>query len=214
VNRSWKYKISAVGDCGESALSLPHQTIHLTLNLGLLNSVNLIWNKYEGFLPKENKYSIYRWAASTGNMKLTDIPSDQSTYSDFSVPDENVWYYVEAGHPTGCTPKKAATLNSTRSNRKDKLKGQSVESIVQEYQIRVWPNPSSGLFNLSLNYKKIGDLKVKIFDISGKLVYMNDLKNLSDEIDLSLDLSGYAKGLYQMHLDTGNGIYNRVLVIQ
>ncbi len=41
--RSWRYKISAVDNCGnESNLSDEHKTIHLTANLGVGNVVNLI----------------------------------------------------------------------------------------------------------------------------------------------------------------------------
>lgn len=217
VNRSWRYKISAVGECGESVLSLPHKTIHLTLNLGLLNSVNLIWSHYEGFLPKENSYTIWRWAASSGVTELTQIPSTEKQYSDYAVPDEDVWYYVESEHPTGCTPLKAATLNSARSNRKDKLKsevGVGFETPGEEYTVKIWPNPSSGIFNLSVDCRKTGDLKVKVFSISGKLVYVNELTNVFNRVDIPLDLTGQEKGNYQIHIETDTGIYSSVLIIQ
>jgi hypothetical protein len=216
VNRSWRYKVSAVGDCGESMLSLPHKTMHLTISLGILNSIVLRWNHYEGFSPKLGTYYIWRWAASTGVTMIQQIPSTDNSYSDFAVPDEDVWYFIEAEHPTGCTPLKAGTLNATRSNRKTKLKTTSIadQAFVDQYELMVWPNPSSGIFNLSLNYKKTEDLKIKVFDISGKLVHLKELKDLHSAVEISLDLSVYEKGIYQLRLETESGYYNKVLVVQ
>ncbi|MCB0478861.1 MAG: SprB repeat-containing protein, partial [Crocinitomicaceae bacterium] len=47
--RSWRYKISAVDNCGnESAKSAYHKTIHATINLGLGSNINILWDSYEG----------------------------------------------------------------------------------------------------------------------------------------------------------------------
>jgi len=48
--RSWKYKLSVVDSCGnESELSETHKTMHLTMNIGLDENINLIWDHYVGF---------------------------------------------------------------------------------------------------------------------------------------------------------------------
>jgi hypothetical protein len=97
--------------------------MHLTLNLGLLNHINLIWNHYEGFVPQDNSYKIWRQTPGIGWEMIDVVPSNLNSYTDQSPPDEDLWYFVEAVHPTGgCTPLKASTLNSSRSNRKTKLK--------------------------------------------------------------------------------------------
>jgi hypothetical protein len=63
--RSWKYKVSAVDNCGnEGALSVQHKTMHLTSNFGLNNSINLIWDMYVGF--SYSSYYINRYHPSTG----------------------------------------------------------------------------------------------------------------------------------------------------
>jgi hypothetical protein len=216
--RSWRYKISSVNSCGvESRLSPPHKTMHLTINQGLAGSINLIWNHYEGFTPKDNQYRIWRWAASTGWLEPdVPVPSNLNSWSDFSVPDEDVWYYVEAVHLNGCTPEKASTLNSTRSNRRNKQQATGIgeNAFMDEYQLRVWPNPSAGVFNLNFEYKDVDDLNIKVFDISGKLVLTRELRDLYSGVDIKLDLSGFEKGMYQLHLESGAGVYNKILVIQ
>ncbi|MFC2112961.1 T9SS type A sorting domain-containing protein [Bacteroidota bacterium] len=121
--RSWRYRLSVVDSCGnESELSDPHKTMHLTMNLGLDNSVNLIWDHYEGF--PISTYQIRRYDAISGWVSQADVPSNLTSYTDEHPINEDLTYYIEVFHPTGCTStdKKASTLNSSRSNRKSKLK--------------------------------------------------------------------------------------------
>jgi len=214
--RSWRYKISAVDGCGnESRLSAPHKTMHLTINVGILNSFNLIWNHYEGFVPYNNSYNIWRWSNGTWTM-IDVVPSNLNSYTDFDAPEGLLWYYVEAVHPTGCTPTKAGTLNSSRSNRQSRLKyGEGIDNpFTNLYNLRIYPNPGTGIFNLSMENLVSEDLDVKVFDLSGRMVYINQLSNQRDKIELQIDLSGYAEGIYHLYLQTDKGIFNRLLIIE
>jgi hypothetical protein len=214
MNRSWRYKISAVDGCTvESRLSSPHKTMHLTINLGLLNSINLLWNHYEGFVPLNNSYKIWRYA--TGAPELLDvIPSNQNSYTDLTPPEGLVWYYVEAVHPTGCTPLKASTLNSSRSNRQNKLKTGIWNEFTESYNLSVYPNPGKGLFNVSLDLPAKGEVEIKIFDLAGKIVYVNKIPGEINTLNFQIDLSGYAQGIYQLNLKTDKKIFNRPLIIE
>jgi hypothetical protein len=53
-----------------------------------------------------------------------------------------------------------------------------------------------------------------LFDLSGKLVYMDELRNTGTRLDHELDLSVFEKGLYHLYLKTPGGIYNKTIVIQ
>ena len=190
--------------------------MHLTIGPGLLNSVILRWNDYEGYIPKGNTLYIWRWASSTGLTELTQVPDDQYSYQDFSVPSEEVWYYVEAVHPTGCTPLKAATYNSSRSNRKTKFKAapDAIESFINEYNLVIYPNPSEGLFKLKMDFNKVEDLNIKVFDLSGKLVHLKEFRNIGIGLEHDIDLTGFERGIYQLLLKTDSGLYNKTIVIQ
>ena len=55
--------------------------------------------------------------------------------------------------------------------------------------IKVYPNPSNGIFNVNLISKS--DISLNIFDLSGRLVSSNKLKNIKNiEVDISDKLSG------------------------
>ncbi len=124
MQRSWRYKISVVDSCGvESILSEHHKTMHLTMNLGLNNSVNLIWDHYEGFLY--STYYIYRRSNADWELIAT-VPSNLTSYTDFDpVLDETLYYVIEIQHPYGCDPTKT-NRNISRSNV---TKGTEIETV-------------------------------------------------------------------------------------
>ncbi|MBI4645976.1 MAG: PKD domain-containing protein [Bacteroidia bacterium] len=128
---SWRYKMSAVDTCGnESMESPPHQTIHLTANLGVGNTVNLIWNHYDGFLY--DTYYIWRYKASTGWLVIDSISSNLNSYTDTIPGIGTVKYFIEAPSPEVCTASaKAQNHNGSRSNVKLKnLAGTNLIAII------------------------------------------------------------------------------------
>ena len=151
--RSWRYRLSVVDDCGnESELSEPHKTMHLTMNVGLDESVNLIWDHYEGF-PIET-YEIWRYDAIAGWLNIENMPSNLTSYTDANPPVEDLTYFIEVDHPVGCTAldKKAASLNSSRSNRKSKIKsgGGDPGSITID-DVSVGEGDGTATFTVTLN---------------------------------------------------------------
>jgi hypothetical protein len=108
--RSYRYKVSTVGaDNCESLLSSQHRTMHLTINQGQGNTWNLIWTEYEGL--SFSTYNIYRGTSPAfSDMTLIGtMPSQNTTYSDFTAPAGYVYYIVEIEMGTGCETSKAVT---------------------------------------------------------------------------------------------------------
>ena len=216
--RSWKYRISAVDVCGnESELSMPHKTIHLTLNLGLItNSINLIWDHYEGF--DFSTYRVLRYTSDEGWKALDALASTLTSYTDLSAPEDIALFYViEVMHPTGCTATelKAATLNASRSNRQTttRQKGTGIFDLNPGlYNLSVYPNPSKWIFNVAIDLKNPEDVDIKLFDITGKMVFANNYKSLSGRAQIEVDLSSCANGMYYMHVKTDKGLFNRILI--
>jgi hypothetical protein len=189
--------------------------MHLTINLGLLGRINLLWNHYEGYVPRDNNYKIWRYTPGIGWEMIATVPSNLNSYTDESPPDADLWYYIEAGHPTGCTPLKASTLNSSRSNRINKLKEapESVRSFMDEYNLVVYPNPSEGKFRILMESANPEDVDIRVFDLSGKLVYLDAVRDFSGQLSHEIDLTHLAQGIYQMQLRTSKGVFNKTLMI-
>jgi len=214
--RSWRYKLSLVDNCGnESELSPHHKTMHMTMNTGALgNTVNLLWDHYEGF--EVNTYNILKLDANNNWNSLQAMTSDNISLTDIA-PIEDPWYFVEIEAPSGgctTTDKKAATYNYSRSNRKTKFKseGTFMDNLMNISNFSIYPNPGTGVFNMSMDLNNLDNISVKIFDMSGKLVLTWEEKNVPYHIDTQFDLSGLADGLYQFHVRTSNAMLHRILI--
>lgn len=158
--KPWRYKITAVNDCGEeSERSSFHKTIHLTVNKGLTDSTyNLIWDDYIG-KTGYSTFNIWRYTNLDGWKKIDSVSALDHSYTDyvngFSVLTD-LFYNVEAGPLSVCDPARSL-INTSRSNIKQIIASPVIDSTVGishhnlvDYLI-VYPNPSKGLITLAGN---------------------------------------------------------------
>ena len=79
----------------------------------------------------------------------------------------------------------------------------------QSNNIKMYPNPATDLVNISItNY--VGDLKVDLFDINGRLV---KTKSVDFSGNYSLDLNGLTTGVYIVKLSGSELNYSEKIVI-
>lgn len=76
--------------------------------------------------------------------------------------------------------------------------------------LNVYPNPSSGLFNVQLEGFS-GTLVIQVFDLGGKAVYQSSLINQSQMIEL--DLTELEKGTYVLRVHSNEEINTTLLII-
>lgn len=87
----------------------------------------------------------------------------------------------------------------------NRLKDQfgSVDNKVEVDNMKLYPNPSDGKFNLNFNLKNKGDAEVTVYDLQGKQVYNEKLPNFSGEYNKPIDISSNAKGIYFVKIQQG-----------
>ncbi|MEX1002523.1 MAG: PKD domain-containing protein [Crocinitomicaceae bacterium] len=204
--RSWRYKVSAVDDCGnEGDVSDHHKTIHLTSNKGIAGEINLIWDHYEGFAYPT--YYINRWHPTTGWQVIDSVASNAISYTDQTPPgDSSLVYMISIQTPSTCTALKATDYNSSRSNTEGvnmPSNGSNDVGMNEEmYQLTIYPNPTNGIVRIQYT-EEISE--VRLYDISGKLVYSNSVKGQNT---LSIDMTQFERGVYSVQLMTENGLIN------
>lgn len=79
-------------------------------------------------------------------------------------------------------------------------------------QVMLFPNPSTGLFRIKGEI--VGDLSLKIVDVSGKVVLFEEYTAGVNHIDLEIDLSSCPKGTYFVHGSTPRGEFTKTVVLQ
>ncbi len=81
--------------------------------------------------------------------------------------------------------------------------------------IGVFPNPSSGIFNLSVkltNTKK--NIVITVYDLIGKVVYTESLKNISGQVNQSINLNSFGKGMYLLNVQLDDVMLSKKLIKQ
>ncbi len=88
------------------------------------------------------------------------------------------------------------------------IKYSAIRPVVfdQEINWQVFPNPSSGIFNLGLQANDDEVITVKVYDVNGKIVYQDNAKGSGFVQKINIDLrdSKFADGLYLLEVAAGN----------
>ncbi len=173
-----RYKLALIDTCGIlSSGSSFHKTIHLAINQGLGNNVNLIWSDYQGF--DFGSYSIYRGTSPNTLNLLTTIASNLNSYTDVNPPAGETYYMIEVAG-VSCDPSRSVVYS--HSNIIDSMVGiDDFESASSS--ISLYPNPAKTDIVLQVNTPLIGQDYV-IFDTIGKVIYKSKIQSTNEIIHL------------------------------
>jgi hypothetical protein len=90
----------------------------------------------------------------------------------------------------------------------------SVNLLSQNADIKVFPNPNKGMFEIRFSGLSEPDLKIFVYDVRGRAVYNNELINpLSDHVE-RIDLSDHPAGIYQLVIRSGHIEYTNKINVQ
>jgi Secretion system C-terminal sorting domain/SprB repeat len=200
IDRSWRYKISAVNDCGiEGPVSTAHKTMHLNAIVNLGNGSNdIFWDDYEGLVELE--YIVYRHTDQNGWEALSPpVPFGTTVFNDVPpVGSTGIDYYVDMDIATPCSAEKAQDFNSARSN---KDKGQfstgngtgdsnnSIEELIGNALVAVYPNPFSDLLTVRIA-DATAEIPVTVYSVDGQLQFTGNFMNGTNELNLGHLQSG------------------------
>jgi hypothetical protein len=207
--QSNKYVIAVLDPCGNtSAYSMPHKTIHLSINQGQNDNWNLIWEPYIGF--DVSTYRIYR-GTTEGEMALIGTTSGSSTqYTDFSAPSGNVLYQIEVINPNTCNilglKSTQVVLNKSRSNI-----ASNWPTIIQNPKLNnsysIYPNPFRTVLHIEtagINQHGI----IELTGLDGKII--KKIQFNSSKIDI--DGNSLKTGIYIMKIKSGNETSTHIII--
>ena len=208
LEQASRYKLGIVDTCGVLSLTSPHhKTIHLTLNLGVGGTVNLIWSGYEGVnFPS---YVIYRGTSPDQLTELVTIQSNLNSYTDLNPPSGTVYYQIGI-QVAGCNPT-AFGFEQSRSN----LSNTSATGLngLSQGLVKVYPNPAHDFLIIQCE-KQLSNaqLYLKLFNTLGQLTYSSKLNYEFEKVDVkSMELNGIY--LVQLYNEKNDLIFQQKIFI-
>ena len=79
--------------------------------------------------------------------------------------------------------------------------------------LRVYPNPTSGILNVIFDYEGTADLKVEVADLYGK-VHKSMTDRAANRFETQMDVSNLAAGIYLLRINNGQTTLTKKIVIQ
>lgn len=159
-------------------------------------------------------YSTHKFIWSDGNIKFQsyhghndNLPSNlynDTTYSDPKIPKEGKEVVVLNLYLTGSDhPNNNQETEEIIKSFTFKKINTSITEVSTSDKIIIYPNPTTGRFEIS-NLETLGNkCKVDIFNYLGMLIYTSTYDNIGNNINL--DVSSYPNGMYIIKL-SNNGI--------
>jgi len=209
--RSYKYKIATKDMCGMfSEMSSPHKTIHVNLNVGYIsNTVNLIWDDYEGF--PYTSFNILRFDVGTGWNDVAGSPIPNTLHSitaDVLMTTSMFAITVDKpGNACQSTKTSGGPYNQSISNIDDYEIGTIIESVKPHDNINIYPNPAKRFVIIEL--ENSGLSKISIHEITGKVLISKEFNT-----KININTKDLTSGIYIIKIETNNQIFTRKLVIE
>lgn len=83
--------------------------------------------------------------------------------------------------------------------------GQNI-TLAKDLNLSVFPNPVKEKLQIKVEGKSRKYLDMKIFDAQGKVVFAENIKDFSGEMQKSVEVKNWAKGIYLLQMTTDNGV--------
>ncbi|MCX6296820.1 MAG: T9SS type A sorting domain-containing protein [Bacteroidetes bacterium] len=80
--------------------------------------------------------------------------------------------------------------------------------------LSVSPNPTNGVFNITINNANYSELLISIFDLQGKEVFSSTDLNVNGNYNKQINLEDLSKGVYYIKFNGGSQIKIQKLIIQ
>lgn len=171
-----------------------NDTVMVTVNP--LPNTPVITQRHDTLFSSETgtTYSWYKGASFVGSNSFYKLISTGT-------------YTLKITNSNNCTSLVSNTLNVTvitgvRNN----------SSIINSLEL--YPNPASQNLNINIQSKQNANAQLRIFDVSGKEMFINDIKITKGETLQKIDVSNFAKGIYVIQLTDVEGITNAKFVVK
>lgn len=153
-------------------------TISITQITPTAPVINVTLLPGEATLDAGAGYNSYLWSTSEVAQTIAVTTSGE--------------YFVTVEDANGCLA--SDTVNVT-------IDPNSVNSW-NNVQLNLFPNPSNGQFTLSIAEYNSDNLRIDIYDVSGRIIYNQIIKETQNNMQIPMDMSNLSNGLYMLKVSS------------
>jgi hypothetical protein len=121
------------------------------------------------------------------------------------TPTTNGWYWCIVTDVNGC-------IGDTVFYQVTEIHTGVLDYSISD--IKIYPNPSRDVFNISFTSETVQNLKVRVINLVGEEIILEDLQQFVGEYTKQINLQDNAKGIYFLEIETDAGIINKKLILQ
>ncbi len=173
-------------------------TVTVNLNAGVLANLAVNYNGTYLSSSVTGAYT-YQWQILNG-ATWYNIPAPLGTQSIYT-PNQSGSYRVTVTSVDGCSRSAERTIT-----------GVSIDEASGLTQLNIYPVPSDGIFNVMLEVAQTTDVQISLLDLSGRILKMELIKNVSGLQTLVFDATNTSAGVYILNTRI-NGIDKQHRVI-
>jgi PKD repeat protein len=89
-----------------------------------------------------------------------------------------------------------------------------IEDIDPFEGLKIYPNPTSGMFTIEMDNQLFGELMISILDQGGKKILNIKFEKTTEHFSSQIDLSGQSKGMYLINLLLDKYLENRKIIVE
>lgn len=186
---SGNYSVAITGgtNCSVSSLS-QSVSVNPTPTINVVSSSSIICVGQSATLTASGA-STYSWTSGPNSTSYTVNPTTNTTYT------------VAATSVNSCTNTTSFVQNVSLCT--------AIEEQFQISGINIYPNPTNGEVNIL--FADNSTKKVEIVNLLGKTVYSN---TISDNKNVTIDLSTFSKGIYMVNIQNGDSVFSKKLIVE
>ncbi len=119
------------------------------------------------------------------------------------IPSENGHYSAKITNQNGCITETRIAYFA--------LPVVTGEETEESSLFKIYPNPSTGLFNIHFGTVLLEDIQITVFDGIGRIIYSTTFQKGSQ--DFNLNLKNNSSGMYMIHFNQNKSTYTKQIII-
>jgi len=100
--------------------------------------------------------------------------------------------------------------NNNNNNSGSKLDGS--ENSKMDAEIMIYPNPNQGVFEVKVNLEESSELEIRLYDLSGKVIFENSKSGYSGVYNEKIYLRAHAVGMYFLSVNIDGNLTTEKII--